>query len=570
MIEKLKNLLGNFATVFFISGISFFIAYNWSGMGNMEKLSIPLSLIGAGIGGWFFLEKRERYRQVSLFFASFFTGTLFALFGQIYQTGADAYGLFLSWGLAILLFSCVEKFYPLWTLNIAVLSLGTALFGRFHGGTVSALYAGGSVIYFFFLAYCFFIKKNGLKTKNWFFYLLPATATGLINGGVGYSIFRGEFLAIPFYLVFLTSLFFFGEKVMKKQGLNILGIISAVSVISNLSYKYLSRTREGQTFHTLLVIVIFLWTIKVIKEKFISTQSQQLVINVFKINLVIYLISLVSLLISLLGLKEGAFLLMGISFLGMAVYLPLKLKFKEDRSEIVTLISGMLCIIVYFSLILKFQETECFLLGMVIYGFFWYFRHSRALDFLLIPALTGGLLFISRDLGIKNLTPIIALPLPAILLSLEKSVVKSSGVKRAVRGGEITLILSGIVFYNSFFSSKISPPILSAGAVLLSLTILGRIFRDESRWKYIFMALLIGGVGYLFANEWSINLGIMLILLYLWREEKYMLGASVIFFAGQLGFYYYKIDTTLLEKSYVMFKNSLLLFTGFLILRREK
>ncbi|MGL4968898.1 MAG: DUF4401 domain-containing protein, partial [Fusobacteriaceae bacterium] len=208
--------------------------------------------------------------------------------------------------------------------------------------------------------------------------------------------------------------------------------------------------------------------------------------------------------------------------------------------------------------------------GMAIYGLFWYFRHSRALDFLLIPALTGGLLFISRDWGIKNLTLIISLPLPVILFSLWKSPEKSSPLKRVVRGGEITLMLSGIIFGHDFLSSKISGEILSGGVVALSLVILGRILKEESRKKYIFMALLIGGVGYIFAHVWSINLGIMLILLYLWREEKYMLGVSVIFFAGQISFYYYKMDRTLLEKSYAMFKNSLLLFAGFLILRRKK
>ena len=570
MRDKLKNILFYFSIVFFMSGVSFFIAYNWRGMGNMEKLSIPLSLMSVGIGGWFFWEKRERYRQISLFFASFFTGSLFALFGQIYQTGADSYRLFLTWGFSILIFSCVERFYPLWTLNIAVLSLGAALFARLHGGTVAVLYAGAGVIYSAFLAYCFFIKKSGSEIKNWFFYLLPLSAATLMNWGAGYSIFRKDFSSVPLYLLFLLSLFLMGEKIMKKQGLNTLGIISALTFISNLSYRYLSRSREGLALHTLLTICIFLWAMKVIRKKYISAQSQQFIMSIFKINLVFYLLTFLTLIISILGLREGAFLLMGISLLGISVYLPIKLEFREDRNEIVTLISGILCIILYFSQVFKFQETECFLLGMAIYGLFWYFRHSRALDFLLIPVLTGGLLFISKDWGIKNLTPIISLPLPVILFSLWKSPEKSSPLKRVVRGGEITLMLSGIIFGHDFLSSKISGEILSGGVVALSLVILGRILKEESRKKYIFMALLIGGVGYIFAHVWSINLGIMLILLYLWREERYMLGVSVIFFAGQISFYYYKMDRTLLEKSYAMFKNSLLLFAGFLILRRKK
>ena len=40
--------------------------------------------------------------RISLFATAFLSGILLAVFGQVYQTGADPYGLFLAWALLIL------------------------------------------------------------------------------------------------------------------------------------------------------------------------------------------------------------------------------------------------------------------------------------------------------------------------------------------------------------------------------------------------------------------------------------------------------------------------------------
>lgn len=580
--RELKNIFLYFSIIFFISGVSFFIAYNWNGMGNMEKLGIPLSLITTGVGGWLFWQNREKYRKLSLFFASFFIGTLFALFGQIYQTGADAYTLFINWGIFLLIFSYVERYYPLWTLNIAVLTLGVSLFARLHWGTVPMFYAGGFLVYSVFLVYCFFIKKREFPEKNWFFYLLSTTATVLMNIGFGYytmrrtyifldnDYFENGFIIFLIYLLFLISLFFLGEKIMKKQGLNILAIFSTTVSISSVSYMFLSNSRNGLALHSFLTIIIFLVAMGIIKKKYISTKSQQLILSFFKINLVFYLLSLVGLLISILGLRKISFLIIGGIFLGLSTYLPKKFHFKEDKSEIITLISGILSITYYFSEFLKLGATSCTVLAMGIYLIFWHYRHSKALDFIMIPALGISALLIFRDFRIKEITPIMATPLPIILFSIWKWEKVSPMVKRVVRGSEIALMLSGIIFSNDIFSFELHRGTLSVITVSISLLILYRLLKDEKRWKMFSLALIIGGVGSLFLHDWGINLGIMFILLYLYREEKYLLGAAILFFAGQISFYYYKMDKTLLEKSYVMLKNSLILLTGFFLLRGEQ
>ena len=65
-------------------------------MSNIEKLAIPSVLIVAGLVAYLFLEK-EIYKNLAIFFSSFTIGTLFAVYGQVYQTGADVWILFRNW-----------------------------------------------------------------------------------------------------------------------------------------------------------------------------------------------------------------------------------------------------------------------------------------------------------------------------------------------------------------------------------------------------------------------------------------------------------------------------------------
>ena len=51
MLNKLKNSFLYFSMLFFITGISCFIAYNWNKIGNFTKMSIPMALILLGIIG---------------------------------------------------------------------------------------------------------------------------------------------------------------------------------------------------------------------------------------------------------------------------------------------------------------------------------------------------------------------------------------------------------------------------------------------------------------------------------------------------------------------------------------
>ena len=90
-IERILLFLG---TAQIIAGIFFFFAYNWDDLTRWQKLGITqgcvvLAAIGARVAGLDSLIGR-----LLLLAAGALVGASFAVYGQIYQTGADAFTLF--------------------------------------------------------------------------------------------------------------------------------------------------------------------------------------------------------------------------------------------------------------------------------------------------------------------------------------------------------------------------------------------------------------------------------------------------------------------------------------------
>lgn len=106
---------------FTVAGIIFFFAYNWEGLPKFAKLGIVQTLLVASVLLTVFTRWNILIKQIILTGATFLVGTLFAVFGQIYQTGADAYDLFLGWTLFTILWAFAIRFTPLWLTFIGLL-----------------------------------------------------------------------------------------------------------------------------------------------------------------------------------------------------------------------------------------------------------------------------------------------------------------------------------------------------------------------------------------------------------------------------------------------------------------
>ena len=106
---------------FTVAGIVFFFAYNWEELPKFAKLGMVEVLLVASALLATFTRWSKLVKQILLTGATFLIGTLFAVFGQIYQTGADAYDLFLGWTLFTILWAIAIRFAPLWLTLIGLL-----------------------------------------------------------------------------------------------------------------------------------------------------------------------------------------------------------------------------------------------------------------------------------------------------------------------------------------------------------------------------------------------------------------------------------------------------------------
>ncbi len=108
--------------IFLASGVMFFIAYNWQVLGKFFKFF----LVEAGIVGSFLLSYRLDEKSIgfksSILVGSFLIGVLMALFGQVYQSGAESYELFLYWAVIVLPIAILSRFSWIWVFEVVLLN----------------------------------------------------------------------------------------------------------------------------------------------------------------------------------------------------------------------------------------------------------------------------------------------------------------------------------------------------------------------------------------------------------------------------------------------------------------
>ena len=114
-----------------LSGVVYFFAYNWAQIPPIAKFGTIQIGIVAAVGA-----QRCRFGltrtngQVLMVGASVLVGVFLAVFGQVYQTGADAYELFTAWSVLILGWCVISNFAPQWALWLAVTNVALGLWWR--------------------------------------------------------------------------------------------------------------------------------------------------------------------------------------------------------------------------------------------------------------------------------------------------------------------------------------------------------------------------------------------------------------------------------------------------------
>lgn len=108
---------------FTLSGVFFFFAFNWAEMGRFLKFGVIEVALLLCVGLVFSLRLNTLPGKVALSAAALLVGALLAVFGQVYQTGADAYQLFLTWTILITGWVAISAFGPLWLGLLVLLNL---------------------------------------------------------------------------------------------------------------------------------------------------------------------------------------------------------------------------------------------------------------------------------------------------------------------------------------------------------------------------------------------------------------------------------------------------------------
>lgn len=109
-LVPLLSLLGLLSLV---AGAIFFVAWNWADMPKMAKFALAelLVVVLAVVVWWRWYDGLARS---ALLAAGLSFGALFALYGQIYQTGADSWELFRAWLFVFLPLALIARQNSLW------------------------------------------------------------------------------------------------------------------------------------------------------------------------------------------------------------------------------------------------------------------------------------------------------------------------------------------------------------------------------------------------------------------------------------------------------------------------
>lgn len=120
--------LAGLGTALIVAGLAAFVAWNWAGLDRQWKFGlVEAGVLATAVMAWRF-RLDTRAGRLSLLALGVLAGILLGLYGQVYQTGADPYALFLVWALLILPLCVIGRQAGLWLVFVILLNLTVILY----------------------------------------------------------------------------------------------------------------------------------------------------------------------------------------------------------------------------------------------------------------------------------------------------------------------------------------------------------------------------------------------------------------------------------------------------------
>ena len=591
MFEKIKKFFLLFSIVFLIAGITSFTAYNWATMSNVEKLAIPSVLIVAGLVAYLFLEK-EIYKNLAIFFSSFMIGTLFAVYGQVYQTGADVWVLFRNWAIFLIIPMVATGYYSVMTLFSIVVAISTSFY--------LDLYLSGAIVPFLssltfgiiLMVYPFLQKRFNFKFNNIFYNTMIGIfyICFMTSGFAAIIVDDYSFIALILYIAFVGGIYLVGCGQLKKitvkifsiTALGFFGVAFIMKMIKNIFF-------TNVTVYILLSLLVIIGTITAIVKSVDKIENENIkkfkniVVGFLKIFAFFLLIALVFSLLSSMGLEEGALIVVSVILIGFSYFAARILNFEKDKLEVVAFIAGLICLGIYLGSYFNMEPLTVLLIITIIYDVFWFTMPTRALDLLLLPlhyCLLGDFLIEKLEyVDYYYIIIFVALIIEGYFV-YKKDLFSNEKIKRILCGNEVTLLaMSTIWFYYMGIGMSLMNALLNLPSnaryynvvlvVLTSIIGLFIIYREikNPTLKIVLSVMLIALNYFAYSETLSLAITLLLMLIYAFRNSKWGLAISTLATVYVIFIYYFGFYKTLLDKSIALSISGGLLLVAYLVLK---
>lgn len=265
--EFLKLFFISLGVGFLAAGIIFFFAYNWADLHKFVKIGLVEGLMIITTLFVLFSKFNEQIKNVLLTGAAILVGAFLAVFGQIYQTGANAYDLFLGWTLLITLWVLISNFAPLWLIFITLINTTFILYSQQVAHDWSFIFIMTSLfminVSFLLLALGFKLNSKVVDVPGWFTNLLALAAITFSTIGISSGIFDDP--EASFYILIIISAIFYGIGIwygIKFKNGFYLAIIP-FSIIIIISALLIKASNDAFMFFIISIFVVLSVTLSI-------------------------------------------------------------------------------------------------------------------------------------------------------------------------------------------------------------------------------------------------------------------------------------------------------------------
>ena len=591
MFEKIKKFFLIFSIVFLIAGITSFTAYNWATMSNVEKLAVPSVLIIAGLVAYLFLEK-EIYKNLAIFFSSFMIGTLFAVYGQVYQTGADVWILFRNWAIFLIIPMVATGYYSVMTLFSIVVAISTSFYLDLYLSGAIVPFLSSLIFGVILMVYPFLQKSFKFKFSDIFYYTMIGIfyISFIASGFAAIIVDDYSFIALILYITFVGGVYLVGYgqlnkitiKILSITALGFFGVAFIMKMIKNIFF-------TNVTVYILLSLLVIIGTITAIVKSVDKIENENIkkfkniVVGFLKIFAFFLLIALVFSLLSSMGLEEGALIVVSVILIGFSYFAARILNFEKDKLEVVAFIAGLICLGIYLGSYFNMEPLTVLLIITIIYDVFWFAMPTRALDLLLLPLhyfLLGDFLVEKLEyIDFYYIIIFVALIIEGYFV-YRKDLLSNEKIKRILCGNEITLLVMSTmwIYYMGIGMFLVNALLdLSSNAryynvVLVMLTAIIRLFiiyREikNPTLKIVLSVMLIALNYFAYSETLGLAITLLLMLIYVFRNSKWGLAISTLATVYVIFIYYFGFYKTLLDKSIALSISGGLLLVAYLVLK---